>query len=110
MSSRFPRWVLGLFVIGLVIVVPYVYLQPTQTRPRDAASFVPVRAVHVDHRDIGYAGRNLVVKMSSDDGATWPVRMVVDSGPAAYSFGGASGPTKALARRVTARSRGPRWP
>ncbi|MEO7361494.1 MAG: sialidase family protein [Gemmatimonadaceae bacterium] len=29
--------------------------------------------------------RNLVVKMSCDDGATWPVRIVVDSGLAAYS-------------------------
>jgi sialidase-1 len=29
--------------------------------------------------------RNLVVKMSCDDGATWPTRIVVDSGPSAYS-------------------------
>lgn len=29
--------------------------------------------------------RNLTVKMSCDDGATWPVRVVVDSGPSAYS-------------------------
>ena len=29
--------------------------------------------------------RNLVVKMSCDDGATWPTRVVVDSGPSAYS-------------------------
>jgi sialidase-1 len=28
---------------------------------------------------------NLVVKMSCDDGASWPMRMMVDSGPAAYS-------------------------
>lgn len=29
--------------------------------------------------------RNLVVKMSCDDGASWPMRIVVDSGPSAYS-------------------------
>jgi sialidase-1 len=29
--------------------------------------------------------RNVTVKLSCDDGATWPVRMVVDSGPSAYS-------------------------
>lgn len=29
--------------------------------------------------------RNLVVKMSCDDGTTWPMRTVVDSGPSAYS-------------------------
>jgi len=29
--------------------------------------------------------RNLVVKLSCDDGASWPVRLVIDSGPAAYS-------------------------
>lgn len=29
--------------------------------------------------------RNLVLKHSCDDGATWPGRIVVDSGPAAYS-------------------------
>lgn len=28
---------------------------------------------------------NLVVKLSCDDGATWPVRRVVEAGPAAYS-------------------------
>lgn len=29
--------------------------------------------------------RNVTVKLSCDDGATWPVRAVVDSGPSAYS-------------------------
>lgn len=29
--------------------------------------------------------RNLVVKMSCDDGATWPTRLVLDTGSAAYS-------------------------
>ncbi|MCX5768381.1 MAG: sialidase family protein [Gemmatimonadetes bacterium] len=29
--------------------------------------------------------RNLVLKLSCDDGSTWPVRTVVDAGPAAYS-------------------------
>jgi sialidase-1 len=29
--------------------------------------------------------RNVTVKMSCDDGATWPLKIVVDSGPSAYS-------------------------
>lgn len=29
--------------------------------------------------------RNVTVKLSCDDGATWPVKFVVDSGPSAYS-------------------------
>ncbi|MDQ8155012.1 MAG: sialidase family protein [Gemmatimonadota bacterium] len=29
--------------------------------------------------------RNVTVKLSCDDGATWPVRVVVDTGPSAYS-------------------------
>jgi octaheme c-type cytochrome (tetrathionate reductase family) len=52
MKHRFPRWVLGLIVIALLILVPFVYQLPAKGPARDAATRLPVRAVHVDHRDI----------------------------------------------------------
>ena len=50
--SRFPRWIFGLIAIGLLVLVPYLYLQPKGTQSRDPGKSVPVRRVHVDHRDI----------------------------------------------------------
>lgn len=52
MKRRFPRWLLGLLVIGLLIVVPYVYQRPMQSQSHDAAAHIPVKSVHVDHHDI----------------------------------------------------------
>lgn len=52
MSNRFPRWVLGPVAIGLLILVPFFYLQPRDVAPRDPVAQVPVRAAHTDHRDI----------------------------------------------------------
>ncbi len=52
MKHRFPRWVLGLIVIALLILVPFVYQLPAKGPARDASTRLPVRAVHVDHRDI----------------------------------------------------------
>ena len=52
MKRRFPRWLLGLFVIGLLIVVPYVYQRPMTSQSSDAGAQIPVKGVHVDHHDI----------------------------------------------------------
>ncbi len=52
MRNRFPRWILGVIAIGLLIAVPFVYLQPRNSQPRDAATRLPVKGVHVDHHDI----------------------------------------------------------
>jgi len=42
----------GLIVIGLLILVPFVYLQPKKGESGSPASQIPVKGVHVDHRDI----------------------------------------------------------
>ena len=52
MKKRFPGWILGLLVIGLLILVPYVYQQQSKKQPHDAAARIPVKSVHVDHHDI----------------------------------------------------------
>lgn len=52
MNKRFPRWILGLFAIGLLILVPYLYQQPIFESSRDPAAQIPAKSVHVDHRDI----------------------------------------------------------
>ncbi|MEY4752500.1 MAG: hypothetical protein RJA44_175 [Pseudomonadota bacterium] len=52
-KHRFPRWTLGLAAIVLLIVVPFVLLQrPAKAPPVDPAARLPVKAAHVDHRDI----------------------------------------------------------
>lgn len=53
-KKRFPRWIFGLLAIGLLILVPFLYLQPkpTQIQTREAAAQLPVKGTHVDHRDI----------------------------------------------------------
>lgn len=50
---------------------------PPGSRVRDWLVFS-----NTEHRD---DRRNLVVKLSCDEGATWPVRTVIDTGRAAYS-------------------------
>ncbi|MCG6953798.1 MAG: cytochrome C, partial [Betaproteobacteria bacterium] len=50
--SRFPRWIFGLIAIGLLVVIPFLYLQPSKTQGPDAAARAPVKRAHVDHRDI----------------------------------------------------------
>ena len=52
MMNRFPRWIFGLIAIGLLVLIPFVYLQPRKTQAPEAAAYVPVKRVHVDHRDI----------------------------------------------------------
>ncbi|MDD4880754.1 MAG: tetrathionate reductase family octaheme c-type cytochrome [Gallionellaceae bacterium] len=52
MNIRFPRWILGLFAIGLLIIVPYVYQHPLFKPSRDAATNIPAKSAHVDHHDI----------------------------------------------------------
>lgn len=52
MRSRSPRWIFGLVAIGLLIAIPFVWLQPKHEAPRDAGANVPVRSAHVDHHDI----------------------------------------------------------
>ena len=34
MNKRFPRWILGLILIGLLILVPFVYQQPAKDLAR----------------------------------------------------------------------------
>ncbi|MFM2119577.1 MAG: hypothetical protein RL722_1045, partial [Pseudomonadota bacterium] len=52
-TSRFPRWTFGLALIALLIAVPYVYLRAPAKPARIApAAALPVKAAHVDHRDI----------------------------------------------------------
>ena len=43
MTNRFPRWIFGLVAIGLLVLAPYIYLQPKGTPSRDAAQGVPVK-------------------------------------------------------------------
>ena len=52
MNKRFPRWLLGMLAIALLILVPFFYLHPMTKPPRDAAAQIPVKGVHVDHHDI----------------------------------------------------------
>lgn len=52
MLNRFPRWIFGLIAIGLLVLIPFLYLQPRKTQAPDAAAHVPVKRAHVDHRDI----------------------------------------------------------
>lgn len=52
MVNRFPRWIFGLIAIGLLVLVPFIYLRPSETRPPDAASSIPGKVAHVDHHDI----------------------------------------------------------
>lgn len=53
MKKRFPYWILGLFGILLVILVPIIYFLPRDNKlsvnPRD---YLPDKPVHVDHKDI----------------------------------------------------------
>lgn len=51
MKLRFPPWMLGLIGIALLIVVPFIYLQPPRKAQDDPAAGIPKRAVHVDHAD-----------------------------------------------------------
>ena len=34
MTNRFPRWIFGLVAIGLLVLAPYIYLQPKGTPSR----------------------------------------------------------------------------
>jgi octaheme c-type cytochrome (tetrathionate reductase family) len=52
MKNRFPPWILGLIGILLLIVVPFLYLQPAKKAQNNPAANIPVKAVHVDHADI----------------------------------------------------------
>jgi octaheme c-type cytochrome (tetrathionate reductase family) len=52
MTKRFPRWILGLLVIVLLILIPYFYQHPMMNLSQDAAVYIPVKGTHVDHRDI----------------------------------------------------------
>ena len=52
MTTRLPRWLLGLLVICLLILVPYLVLQPRQVARHDPAARIPLRSIHVDHHDI----------------------------------------------------------
>ena len=52
MKPRFPRWILGLIVISLLILVPFLYQRQARNTPQDAAAYMPVKGVHVDHHDI----------------------------------------------------------
>ncbi|TCJ19510.1 tetrathionate reductase family octaheme c-type cytochrome [Parasulfuritortus cantonensis] len=52
MNIRFPRWILGLIAIGLLILVPYAYQHPMMKPSQDAAANIPIKSAHVDHRDI----------------------------------------------------------
>lgn len=52
MTRRFPRWVFGLLVIGLLIGVPFAYFYPAKPQSHDPAASIPVKDAHVDHRDI----------------------------------------------------------
>ena len=44
MKLRFPPWMLGLIGIALLIVVPFLYLQPSRTPRDDPAAGIPSRA------------------------------------------------------------------
>ncbi len=52
MTNHFPRWIFGLIVIGLLVLVPFLYLQPRNTQSRDATRHIPAKSAHVDHHDI----------------------------------------------------------
>ena len=52
MRPRLPGWTLGLAVIGLLIAAPFVVRQVVQERTPEPAAGLPVKSVHVDHRDI----------------------------------------------------------
>ena len=52
MKQRFPSWTLGLVGILLLILVPILYFLPRAQSKNDPASYLPERAVHVDHADI----------------------------------------------------------
>lgn len=52
MRNHLPRWPIGLAAIALLILVPYLYLLPAKPPRHDPAARIPVKAAHVDHRDI----------------------------------------------------------
>lgn len=52
MKQPLPRWILGLLLIILLILVPFLYQHPLNEPVRDAASRLPLKATHVDHHDI----------------------------------------------------------
>ena len=53
MQKRFPFWILGMFGIVLVILVPVLYFFPrTAKASTDPADYIPTQPVHVDHHDI----------------------------------------------------------
>lgn len=54
MNVRWPNAWPGLLAIGLLVVVPYLYLswESPATQRSDPAARIPVKAAHVDHRDI----------------------------------------------------------
>jgi octaheme c-type cytochrome (tetrathionate reductase family) len=52
MKQPFPRWIIGLLLILLLILVPFLYQHPLKEPDRDAASRLPLKATHVDHHDI----------------------------------------------------------
>ena len=52
MKAKLPHWVLGLIVIGLLILVPFLYQLPAKGPARHPATGIPVKGVHVDHHDI----------------------------------------------------------
>ena len=52
-KNRIPGWIFGLLAIGLLVLVPYIYQrQPDKSASLDPAAHIPVKRVHVDHRDI----------------------------------------------------------
>jgi hypothetical protein len=52
MNNALPRWILGLALIGLLILAPFLYQLPSKEPHHDPAAKLPVKAAHVDHRDI----------------------------------------------------------
>ncbi|MBW7934236.1 MAG: exo-alpha-sialidase, partial [Gemmatimonadaceae bacterium] len=55
------------------------------TRYDESARSATARWLLFSNTDDPRERRNVTVKMSCDDGATWPFKTVVDSGPSAYS-------------------------
>jgi octaheme c-type cytochrome (tetrathionate reductase family) len=53
MKNKKPLWILGLVGILLVVTVPVAYFWPQDNELKDdPRAFVPIKAVHVDHKDI----------------------------------------------------------
>lgn len=53
MKIRLPSWTLGLLAIFIVVLVPILYFLPRADKPSsNPAEYLPVKPVHVDHRDI----------------------------------------------------------